>query len=228
MEHLLTIFDITGAATMRVDHFFICSALSLLLGLLVALTHTYRNAAYSKGFVMTVAMLPFVVQSVIMVVNGNLGTGVAVAGAFSLVRFRSIQGSARDIGSIFIAMAIGLATGAGYLFVAAMLAVISCLIELLYSRLSLGDGHGKEKLLKITIPENLEYEGAFDEILERFTKQYELIGTKTTDMGSLYKLTYRVVLKQTGQDKAFIDELRTKNGNLEIALNLRTESEREL
>lgn len=223
-----SIFTGMPDSVITVDKFFICTAASLVIGLLLALTHTFRNAAYSKGHIVTIALLPFVVQAVIMVVNGNIGAGVAVAGAFGLVRFRSVQGTARDIVSIFAAVAVGLACGAGYLFIAVALGIVFCLLTLVYELLSLGEGHCKEKYLKITVPENLEYEGMFDDILRTYTKRYELIGTRTTDMGSLYRLTYRVVLREAGKDKAFIDELRTKNGNLEIALNIKGDNEREL
>ena len=208
--------------------FFICTLVSLLMGVLIAICHMYKNPAYSKGFIMTTALLPFIVQSIIMVVNGNVGTGVAVAGAFSLIRFRSVQGTAKDICTIFLSMAVGLASGAGFVFIAIALTIITCIILLLYVKIDFGGARDAEKILKITIPENLEYEGTFNEIFGRYLKTYELIGTKTTDMGSLYRLTYRVVLKDLKETKAFIDDLRTKNGNLEIALNIRAESEKSL
>ncbi|MBQ2941322.1 MAG: DUF4956 domain-containing protein [Clostridia bacterium] len=216
------------ATSVGLGEFFICTAVSLVLGVLIALCHMYKNPSYSKGFVMTTALLPFIVQAIIMVVNGNVGTGVAVAGAFSLIRFRSVQGTAKDICTIFLAMAVGLASGAGFVFIAVALAVITCIILLLYVKIDFGGARDAEKILKITIPENLEYEGAFDEIFKKYLKSYEIIGTKTTDMGSLYRLTYRVVLNDMKESKAFIDDLRTKNGNLEIALNMRTESEKAL
>lgn len=216
------------ASSVSMSEFIICSIISLVLGVIIALAHMYKNPSYSKGFIMTTALLPFIVQSIIMVVNGNIGTGVAVAGAFSLVRFRSVQGSAKDICTIFLSMAVGLASGAGFIFIAAVLAVVTCLIQILYVKIDFGGARDAEKILKITIPENLEYEGAFDEIFKKYLKSYEIIGTKTTDMGSLYRLTYSVVMKDMKESKAFIDDLRTKNGNLEIALNRRPDSDKAL
>ena len=216
------------ATSVGMTEFFICTLVSLLMGVLIAICHMYKNPSYSKGFIMTTALLPFIVQAIIMVVNGNVGTGVAVAGAFSLIRFRSVQGTAKDICTIFLSMAVGLASGAGFVFIAVALTVITCIILLLYVKIDFGGARDAEKILKITIPDNLEYEGTFNEIFAEHLKTYELIGTKTTDMGSLYRLTYRVVLKDIKNTKAFIDDLRTKNGNLEIALNIRAESEKSL
>ena len=216
------------ATSVGMTEFFICTLVSLAMGALIALCHMYKNPSYSKGFIMTTALLPFIVQAIIMVVNGNVGTGVAVAGAFSLIRFRSVQGTAKDICTIFLSMAVGLASGAGFIFIAIALTIITCIILLMYVKFDFGGAKDAEKILKITIPENLEYEGTFDEIFGKYLRSYELIGTKTTDMGSLYRLTYRVTLKDIKETKAFIDDLRTKNGNLEIALNIRAESEKTL
>jgi len=161
-----------------------------------------------------------VVCVVIMMVNGNVGTGVAVAGAFSLVRFRSVPGTAKEIGAIFLAMGAGLITGMGYLAYAVLFAVVVGGMMCVYTQL--GDSklrkQGVAKTLRITIPENMDYTGAFDDLMESFTKENELVDVKTTNMGSLFKLTYRVVLKDVTQEKAFIDELRCRNGNLEIVM----------
>lgn len=126
------------ATSVGLGEFFICTAVSLILGVLIALCHMYKNPSYSKGFIMTTALLPFIVQAIIMVVNGNVGTGVAVAGAFSLIRFRSVQGTAKDICTIFLAMAVGLASGAGFIFIAIALTVITCIILLLYVKIDFG------------------------------------------------------------------------------------------
>lgn len=193
----------------------LCTAASLLLGICTALFHMYRNT-YSKSFVMTLALLPLMVQSVIMLVNGNLGTGVAVLGAFSLVRFRSVPGSAREIGSIFAAMAIGLATGMGYLAFAVLFTALTGIMTVLLSATKFGEQRSAEKELKITIPENLDYEGIFDDLFGKYTKKAELLRVRTTNMGSLYELYYHVTLKGTSIDKQFLDELRCRNGNLTI------------
>jgi hypothetical protein len=190
---------------------------ALLFGLGVALLHQVRNRC-SKNFLVTLALLPALVQIVIMLVNGNIGAGVAVAGAFSLVRFRSIPGGARDIGSIFFAMAMGFVTGMGYfVYGAVLLAVIGAAqMALVLSRF--GEGRPGLRVLKIIIPENLDYEGLFDDIFARHTQGAELEKVRTTDLGSLYELTYRLELKAQTLPKAFLDELRCRNGNLNISL----------
>ena len=180
--------------------FLICTAASLILGLLTALVCMYRQRC-SRGFAVTLAILPAMVQMVILLVNGNIGAGVAVAGAFSLVRFRSVPGTAREIGAIFLAMAIGLATGMGYVALAAM---------------SFGDRSPRERLLKITIPENLDYDGLFDDIFRQYTSSHTLERVKTTNMGTLYELQYHITLKEAQVPKAFLDALRCRNGNLNI------------
>ena len=161
-------------------------------------------------------MLPAVVQVVIMLVNGNIGAGVAVAGTFSLVRFRSAPGTAREIGMIFLAMAIGLATGMGYVALAIFFFLVMAAFVLLLTCLRFGGGNGQERELKITIPENLDYEGLFDDLFQKYTRSARLERVKTTNMGTLYELHYSVVLKGERIPKEFLDELRCRNGNLNI------------
>ena len=174
---------------------------------------------YSKGFVVTLALLPAIVQVVIMMVNGNIGTGVAVAGAFSLVRFRSVPGNARDIVSIFFAMAVGLATGMGYLFYALLFLVIIGVVNVALLCSRFGDGKANVRTLKITVPENLDYEGLFDDLLQQYATSYTLEKVRTTNMGSLFELSYTVRLKGDMPPKAFLDALRCRNGNLNIAVS---------
>ncbi|WP_343252367.1 DUF4956 domain-containing protein [Ligaoa zhengdingensis] len=202
-----------------------CTATSLLLGVCISAIFMHRST-YTKSFVVTLALLPAMVQIVIMLVNGNLGAGVAVAGAFSLVRFRSVPGSAREIGSIFFAMAIGLATGMGYLAYATLFLVVvgSAMLALSASRFGAPDHTQRE--LKVTIPESLDYDGIFDDLFERYTRRAELIRVKTTNMGSLYELVYLVELKGESINKEFLDELRCRNGNLNIVCG-RLSSERD-
>lgn len=203
--------------TFSIETFLICMVASLVLGAIVAWIHgKYNNS--SKGFVMTLALLPAIVQMVIMLVNGNLGTGIAVMGAFSLIRFRSIPGTAKEITSIFFSMAIGLATGTGYLAAAVTFVLIIEVIYILYNMTSFGEPRQKEKELRVTIPEALDYSGIFDDLFEKYTEKNELIRVKTSNMGSMYKLEYHVILKNQTQEKAFIDDLRCRNGNLEISL----------
>jgi len=201
--------------TFTIQTFLICMASSLVLGAVVAWIQSLYNSS-SKGFIVTIALLPAMVQMVIMLVNGNVGTGVAVMGAFSLVRFRSVPGSAKEISSIFLAMAIGLATGMGYLMVALIFVVIVGGASVLYNFTSFGEPKGQQKELKITIPEGLDYTGIFDDLFKQYTTKNELVKVKTANMGSLYKLDYRIHLKNPAEEKTFIDELRCRNGNLEI------------
>lgn len=196
--------------------FLLCSAASVLLGIAAALVMT-RNSRSSQSFCITVALLPLAVQVVIMLVNGNLGAGVAVAGAFSLVRFRSVPGSAREISAIFLAMTLGLATGMGYLGLAALFFVIFAAVMLLLSALKFGRGDEAERILKITIPESLEYDGLFTDVFSQYLRACTLEQIKTTNMGTLYELQYRIVFRQPQPPKAFFDELRCRNGNLTIS-----------
>lgn len=205
---------ITGTE-ITVSAFFICTAVSLALGLGAALLSMYKSK-YSRSFVVTLALLPAMVQLIIMLVNGNIGAGVAVAGAFGLIRFRSAPGSAKEIGLVFLATAIGLATGMGYVAIAAVFFAIIALVMLLLTLTGFGAGSAEERELKITIPENLDYDGLFDDLFRQYTRSAELDRVKATNMGTLYELSYKIVLKDTSGTKAFLDALRTRNGNLNI------------
>ena len=205
---------ITGTE-ITVPAFFICTAVSLALGLGAALLSMYK-AKYSRSFVVTLALLPAMVQLIIMLVNGNIGAGVAVAGAFGLIRFRSVPGSAKEIGLVFLATAIGLATGMGYVVIAAVFFAVIALFTLLLTVTGFGAGAADERELRITIPESLDYDGLFDDLFERYTRSAELDRVKTTNMGTLYELSYKIVLRDAHGTKAFLDELRTRNGNLNI------------
>lgn len=194
-----------------------CTAASLVLGLAVAGIFMFRNT-YTKGFVITLAFMPAIVQMVIMLVNGNLGTGVAVMGAFSLVRFRSVPGRAEEISSIFLAMAVGLATGMGYIGIAALFVLVLGGAHMLLTASGFGEKKHGSRVLRITIPESLDYTAVFDELFNRYLKKWDLVQVKTSNMGSLYKLDYEVVLKDPKEEKQLIDDLRCRNGNLEIFL----------
>ncbi len=212
-----TIFQSILTSTLTPATFFICTAVSVVLGLLIALCYMKTCKKHNAGFVTTIALLPAVVQIVIMLVNGNLGAGVAVAGAFSLVRFRSIPGTAREICMIFIALAAGLATGMGYLAFAVCFVIVTALLALIYAKMGLGEKASKgKKSLVIVIPETLNYTEVFDDLFKEYTESNELVSVKTTNMGSLFKLSYEVKLKDASREKEFIDALRTRNGNLEI------------
>ena len=214
------IFDTELTNVISVPDFLLCIGVSLIIGLIIAFSYMYKTR-YTKSFVVTLALLPAVVCVVIMMVNGNVGTGVAVAGAFSLVRFRSVPGTAKEIGTLFLAMGAGLIAGMGYLGFAVLFAIILCAIFVLYSQLDFGSKKivATYKTLNITIPEDLDYSGVFDEIFSTYTKTYELTNVKTTNMGSLFRLTYDIVLKDATKEKEFIDKLRCRNGNLEINIS---------
>ena len=202
-------------STITIQTFLLCTAVSAVLGLLSAMLCKYKNQT-TQSFLMTIAMLPAIVQMIIMLVNGNIGTGVAVAGAFGLVRFRSAQGSAREITAIFMAMALGLATGMGYLMLAALFFALMALFQLGMCALEFGTAGDGKRDLRITIPEDLDYEGIFDDIFEKYTKTAKLESVKTSNLGTLYELRYDITLKSDSVPKAFLDEIRTRNGNLNI------------
>ncbi len=214
------IFDTDMVDTIAVEDFVLCIICAVLAGLMLACGYMYKSR-YTKGFVATLAVLPSVVCVVIMMVNGNVGTGVAVAGAFSLVRFRSVPGSAREIGAIFLAMGTGLVMGMGYLGYGFLCVVLLGGVSLAYTHFGLGSGrkHQFYRTLRITIPEDLDYTGVFDELLKEYTCECELVSVKTTNMGSLFKLTYNIVFRDAAKEKELIDKLRCRNGNLEIAVS---------
>ena len=223
------IFDTQSTAIISVSEFLLCIGVTLVIGLILAGVYTYRNR-YTKSFLVTLALLPAIVCVVIMMVNGNVGAGVAVAGAFSLVRFRSVPGTAKEIGAIFLGMCAGLIAGMGYLGYAVLFTVVLCGVMMLYSRLDFGSRKNGEKykVLHITIPEDLDYTGAFDEVLGKYTSSHELVQVKTTNMGSLFRLTYNLVLNSSEEEKELIDKLRCRNGNLEISVSRRETAAYEL
>jgi len=214
------LFDTDLVAVISVTDFLLCLGCALALGLVMAFAYMYRTR-YTKSFVITLALLPAVVCVVIMLVNGNVGTGVAVAGAFSLVRFRSVPGTAKEICTLFLAMGAGLIVGMGYLGFAVLFTVVMCVIFVLYNCLDFGAKKNAAtfKTFTITIPEDLDYSGVFDDIFAEFTRSHDLIRVKTTNMGSMFKLTYNVELTDVAREKEMIDKLRCRNGNLEIAVS---------
>lgn len=212
---LENILATTSQNVLTLSNLLICMIASLIIGVGIAFIYMYRNT-YNKSFVITITLLPVMIQTVIMLVNGNLGTGVAVLGAFSIIRFRSVPGGSREIGSIFFAMALGLAVSMGYVLFAFLFLFIigSMTILLFYSKFA--ERKNTEKELKITIPENLDYSGIFEDLFTKYTNNFELIQVKTTNMGSLYELHYYITLKNSINEKNFLDEIRCRNGNLNI------------
>ena len=199
---------------------------ALVLGFVQALVHMFKNR-YSKSFVATLAILPAIVCVVIMAVDGNIGAGVAVAGAFSLVRFRSAPGTAKEIGSLFMAMATGILTGTGSTLYAVAFTLIISAVVLVYQAMDFGrtKNEGLHRNLRITIPEDLDYTGVFDEVFEEYAKDYRLLSSRTSNMGSMFRLTYDVTLRDLSIEKEFIDKLRCHNGNLEISISALMERE---
>jgi hypothetical protein len=209
-----------NTTSITVPQFLLCIAVSLVIGLFFAFLYSYKSRS-SQNFVITLSLLPAIVCVVIMMVNGNVGAGVAVAGAFSLVRFRSVPGTSKEIGMLFLAMGAGLITGMGYLGYAILFAAVLGLAMFVFTQTGLGIKKGPtlEKTLIITIPESLNYNEVFDDLLAKYTTQCEIMTVKTTNMGSLFKLTYHITLKDLSTEKEFIDELRCRNGNLEISIS---------
>lgn len=229
MENIFKgIFDSEMTSVITVTDFLICIITSLLIGFFCALTYSFKTK-YTKSFIFTLAILPTIVCVVIMMVNGNIGARVAVAGAFSLVKFRSVPGTAKEIGMIFLSMGTGLIIGMGYIGYGILFTIIFCIINILYT--ILGNkimNENENKILKITIPEDLDYTNIFDDILEEYTKKYELQKIKSTNMGSLFKLEYDIKIKDLTKEKEMIDKIRERNGNLEIMISRKEIGENEL
>lgn len=212
-----TVFDNTIGG-MSIATGLICVGVALLLGIIIAITHM-KTSQTSKGFLVTLAILPLLVMAVMIMINGNLGTSIAILGAFSLIRFRSIQGQAKELLSIFFAMAIGLACGMGHLLFGTIITAIAVAAILFFSFTPILEPNKKQRVLKIVVPEDLDYEEVFDDILKKYTSKHELVRMKTMNMGSLYKLTYNVTLRSGIKEKEFLDEIRIKNCNLKVTLS---------
>ncbi len=230
LENLFNgLFDSDLTTVISIADFVLCLGFSLLLGLVMAFAYMYHTR-YTKSFVVTLALLPAVVCVVIMLVNGNVGTGVAVAGAFSLVRFRSAPGTAKEICALFLAMGTGLIAGMGYLGFALLFTVVMCAMFALYNRLDFGSKKNAEtyKTFTITIPEDLDYTGIFDDIFVEYTSSHDLARVKSTNMGSMFRLTYNVTLRDVSREKEMIDKLRCRNGNLEISVSKQESTSSEL
>ena len=201
-----------------IANFSVCMVAAIVLGILTSFVFMLKSK-HTSSFALTLALLPMAVAMVIMLVNGNVGAGIAVAGAFTLVRFRSVPGTAREISAIFIDMAIGLAIGMGYIGIAVMFFAFSAVITVVLTLVNFGEKKAATKQLKILIPENYDYEGLFDEVFEKYTKSVQLEKVKTTNMGTLFELTYIVEFKGETIPKQFFDDLRTRNGNLNITVS---------
>lgn len=212
---LNSIINSTGVS---VSDFLLCSGVSIILGLIIAIVYRYTSK-YSKNFLITLVVLPILVQTIIFMTSGSLGTSIAIVGTFSLVKFRSLPGTSKEIMSIFFAMAIGLATGVGQLLFAIIVTVMVSLLIIILSKSRFGDISNNEKILKIVIPEDMDYQSIFDEVFNKYLKNVRLDSVKTINMGSLFELSYMVNVKDNINEKEFMDELRIRNGNLKIILS---------
>ena len=209
---------ISSSSSIGMTTFLADIGVALIIGFMIALVHMFKNS-YTKSFVVTLAILPAVVAMVIMMVNGSIGAGIAVAGTFSLVRFRSAPGSAKEIAAVFLAMAAGLACGMGFLLYALIFVAIILTVTLLYSQSKFGSQSNKARTMTVTIPEVLDYTDVFDDLFKKYTDECRLTQMKTSNMGSLFKLTYNLKLKSEAMEKAFVDDIRCRNGNLEIIIH---------
>ena len=212
-----SLFD-TAATGLDIKTALICAGASLLLGFAIAITHM-KTSQTTKGFLTTLTVLPLLVMAVMIMINGNLGTSIAILGAFSLIRFRSIQGHAKDLLSVFFAMMVGLALGMGHLLFAAVITAIGIVAILFFSYTHILEPDAQARVLKIVIPEDLDYDDVFAETFKKYTSKAKLVETKTMNMGSLYKLTYDVKLRHGIKEKEFLDDIRVKNCNLKVLLS---------
>lgn len=220
MDNLFTgLFETTSSTSLiSIGKFFICIIAALVTGLIIALSYKIRNKT-TQNFVTTLALMPAMVCVIILMVNGNIGTGVAVTGAFSLIRFRSVAGSSSDLGAIFLAMGTGLIIGMGYIGFAFAFAIIISIMQIIYANIGMGKRDDVDRTMRIAIPEDLDYTGVFEDLFEKYTTSNQLTNVKTTDMGSLFRLTYNISLKDAKLEKELIDNLRCRNGNLEISIS---------
>ena len=210
-------FESILSSSLTITSCLVCFVVSIVLGFIIAVVHNI-NKNSNKNFLVTLILLPLIVNVIIMMVNGNLGTSVAILGAFSLIRFRSTPGSSKDLLSIFLAMAVGLSTGMGQIYFAIMFTFIACGLIVLLEKTNILSGYNS-KILKIVVPEDLDYEGIFDDVFNKYTDKSELLKSKTINMGSLYELEYRIVIKNGIKEKNLIDDIRIKNGNLKVMLS---------
>ncbi len=219
---------LTGTeGSLTIQNALLCMLVSILLGLLIAVIYGAQGTC-SKNFMLTLTLLPVLVQMVIMLVNGNLGTSVAVLGAFSLVRFRSVPGSSKEMAVIFFAMAVGLATGTGFLSFAVVMTIMIGGVFLVLGKTRFGESKQENKDLRITIAEHLDYTEIFDDIFRKYTDSCSLQRVKTTNLGSMYELEYHITLKDIAKEKEMLDAIRCRNGNLTIVCGRRAAIQEEL
>lgn len=213
-----SIFD-TSTSGLEVQTALIAAGAALVMGLVLAISHKLTTRGTSKGFLITLAVLPLLVMAVMIMINGNLGTSIAILGAFSLIRFRSMRGNAKNLLSVFFAMMIGLSCGMGHVLFGAVMTVIGIIAMVFFTFTPILEPSRRERILKIVVPEDLDYTGIFTDVFKKYTSSAELVTAKTVNMGSLYDLTYNVKLKHGIKEKEMMDEIRTKNCNLKVSLS---------
>ena len=223
----MSLFSSIFTSTFTLGQFLIAVLASMVLGFVVSIYYMFRNT-YSKSFVPSLILIPAIECVVIIMINGNMGTGIAVAGSFALIRFRSARGSAKDLTAIFMAMAIGIICGTGYIGIAVLFTLIVCAVGMFLSFVKYGECDVKLRYLKITVPENLNYDEVFEEVLNNYCSDYEIEKVKTLSLGSLFRVDYSIVMKDTSKIKAMIDDLRIRNNNLEIVCGKEAVSKEEL
>ena len=223
----MSLFSSIFTSTFTLGQFLIAVLASMVLGFVVSIYYMFRNT-YSKSFVPSLILIPAIECVVIIMINGNMGAGIAVAGSFALIRFRSDRGSAKDLTAIFMAMAIGIICGTGYIGIAVLFTLIVCVVGMFLSFVKYGECDVKMRYLKITVPENLNYDEAFEEVLDNYCSSYEIEKVKTLSLGSLFRVDYSIVMKDTSKIKAMIDDLRIRNNNLEIVCGKEAVSKEEL
>lgn len=224
LERLFT-SSVADSLTLRGTIIIVFAALLLGLGISLVYRYIHREEDYSASFTVTLIMLPAIIAMIIFLVGNNVARAFSLAGAFSLIRFRSAPGDAKDIAYVFFTLGVGLACGMGYIGYAVLFAIIICIVMYILYKVEFDVDKRRSMRLKIILPEDMEYEGAFDEVMKKYTYNYKLVGVKTKEFGSLFELLYEVVLKPETQSKVFIDELRCKNGNLNIMLGMKESKE---
>ena len=220
-----SVFEGVSATSVTTESLFICIGVAIVLGIIISLVHKFSSKITNSNFLLTIAILPVLVETVILLINGNLGTSFAVAGAFSLIRFRSMPGTSKEIVSVFWAMTIGLALGMGYVGISIIVTLVVAVLYLVLSKFTIKLMDSENKKLKIVIPENLNYEEVFNDLFEKYTDKCILEKAKTTNMGSMYELTYNISVKHDFKQKEFLDEIRVRNGNMLVMLERQEISE---
>ena len=220
LDSLFTSASSTTESTLTVSNSLVALLAAFAVGILISLVYmrTHKNGSPSQSFALTIVILPAVISVIILLVGSNIARAFSLAGAFSIIRFRSVPGDPKDIAYVLFALAAGLACGMGYLTFGFLFTLVVCLVMLILNAIKFGQGRTTGKLLKIVIPENLDYQNALEDVLNQYTVSHDLIKVKTTDLGSLYELVYQVTTRDDRKEKDFIDELRCRNGNLTITL----------